>query len=59
MRVKATALESTASNHDMDSLSGFDTKLETYQALLTAALNELTHLIEPPDERGNFSGRRP
>src|SRR6266545_8182773 len=42
----ALALESTATNHAMDSLSGFDTKLETYQALLTAAINELTHRVD-------------
>jgi hypothetical protein len=40
------ALEATANISDMNSLSGFNTKLETYQALLTAALNELTHRVD-------------
>ena len=52
----ATALESTASNHAMDSLSGFDTKIESYQALLTAALNELTHRIDACTATGKLYG---
>ena len=50
------ALEATAGNHDADANAAFAMRLETVQALLTAAINELTHRVDVCTAEGKLYG---